>query len=168
MPVPQTHPVLLSIDSLLRECDVKRTRASGPGGQHRNKVETAIVITHRPSGVVGQASESRNQERNRKIALQRLRTNLALAIRLPFRSPSALWQSRIKGRKVNVAVDHADFAALLCESLNCLESFEFDVSQAAETLGISTSQLVKFLKAEPVAYEWLNRERQKRDLHKMH
>ncbi|MCY2992774.1 MAG: peptide chain release factor-like protein [Planctomycetota bacterium] len=51
------HPAALAIDQLLRECQIVRTRRSGPGGQHRNKVETAVVITHLPSGVKGEASE---------------------------------------------------------------------------------------------------------------
>ena len=51
------HPVYLSDDELQKQCTVKRTRASGPGGQHRNKVETAIVVKHDPTQVVGQASE---------------------------------------------------------------------------------------------------------------
>jgi protein subunit release factor B len=71
------HPAEIPIEQLLSQCTVKRTRGSGPGGQHRNKVETAIVIKHLPTNVIGQASEKRSQERNRETAVGRLRVNLA-------------------------------------------------------------------------------------------
>ncbi len=57
---------------LLRECDVETYRGSGPGGQHRNKTESAVRMTHRPSGVVRVATEHRSQLRNRELALERI------------------------------------------------------------------------------------------------
>ena len=75
------HLVELSDEKLLEQCSVKRTRGSGPGGQHRNKVETAIVITHLKTGVIGEASEKRSQDDNKVVAIKRLRQNLAILIR---------------------------------------------------------------------------------------
>ena len=154
------HPARLPIERLLKNCEVKRTRASGPGGQHRNKVETAIVITHLPSGAVGQASEKRSQERNRVAAIDRLRINLALEIRseVPV-EPSELWQSRVKGKKISINPGHSDFPALLAEGLDCVFDCGFEVREAAEQLGVSTSQLVKFIKLNNGAFELVNRER---------
>src|SRR5690242_9220679 len=57
---------------LLRDCDVETYRASGPGGQHRNKTESAVRMTHRPSGIVRVATEHRSQLRNRELALERI------------------------------------------------------------------------------------------------
>ena len=71
------HPAALPPDVLLNDCEIRRTRRGGPGGQHRNKVETAVVIKHRPTGAVGAASERRSQDLNRQAALQRLRVNLS-------------------------------------------------------------------------------------------
>ena len=161
------HPVRLPIAELLNQCDVKRTRASGPGGQHRNKVETAIVITHKPTGIVGQASETRQQERNRKTAVQRLRVNLALGIRSRFDSPSPQWIGRVKGRKISVSPEHEEYPIILAEALDCIDESKSDIVIAARALLVSTSQLIKFLKAVPAAFEWLNREREKRGLHRI-
>src|SRR5439155_13790154 len=57
---------------LLADCDVETYRASGPGGQHRNKTESAVRMTHRPSGIVRVATEHRSQLRNRELALERI------------------------------------------------------------------------------------------------
>src|SRR5580698_98496 len=51
-------------------------RASGPGGQHVNRTESAVRVTHVPSGVQATAMEERSQHRNRKLALARLTKKL--------------------------------------------------------------------------------------------
>ncbi len=166
----EIHPARLPIESLLEECSVKRTRGSGPGGQHRNKVETAIVITHEPTGVVGQASEKRSQNRNKEAAIIRLRVNLAIGVRTQCDADqplSDLWKSRVKSKRIQVNVGHADFPALLSEALDRLELFELDLGNTAKSLGVSSSQLVKFLKLESAAFEYVNRERERTGLHRL-
>ena len=66
----------LDDDKLWAECDVDLFVASGPGGQHRNKTESAVRLTHRPSGIVVTATERRSQLQNRLVALTRLREKL--------------------------------------------------------------------------------------------
>src|SRR5512136_1849191 len=77
------HPAALDLASLAAECDFRTTRRSGPGGQNRNKVETAVILTHRPTGLSAEAAERRTQGENRKYALFRLRVKLALEVRGP-------------------------------------------------------------------------------------
>ena len=162
-----THPAALPIGELLCECEISRTRRGGPGGQHRNKVETAVVVTHRPSGLVGQAAERRSQDLNRQAAMQRLRVALAIALRESASSnpaPSRLWQSRVRGGKLAVSPDHADFPALLAEALDGLAADNWEVGKSAERLGISATQLVKLLTLEPRALALLNDARQSKGL----
>ena len=68
----------LTDEQLIAQCRVETLRGSGPGGQHRNKVETAVIITHEPSGLRAEASERRSQEKNRAEAVRRLRVKLAI------------------------------------------------------------------------------------------
>lgn len=48
------------------------TRGSGPGGQHKNKVETCVVITHVPTGLKERCQDTRSRERNLNLAKERL------------------------------------------------------------------------------------------------
>ncbi len=164
-----SHPAAQPVDLLLRECRIRRERRSGPGGQHRNKVETAVVIEHLPTGIRGEASERRSQEQNRRMAVARLRTQLALqvrssAVRIAGYEPSPLWRSRLAGRRLSVSREHDDFAPLLAEALDVVTAADFRLPRAAAALGTTTSQLVKFLAQEPPALALLNAERQTRKL----
>ncbi|HEV7376778.1 MAG TPA: peptide chain release factor-like protein [Pyrinomonadaceae bacterium] len=83
-----------SDEDLLRECEVDTFRASGPGGQHVNKTESAVRLTHLPSGVVVTSRESRSQHQNKALCLQKLRQKIERlnhrpATRVPTRLPRA-------------------------------------------------------------------------------
>ena len=65
-------------EELLRECTVDTFRSSGPGGQHVNKTETAVRLTHQPSGVTVTSREERSQYRNKKLCLEKLRRRIEL------------------------------------------------------------------------------------------
>ena len=156
-----SHPLQLEEDQLKKACSITRTRRGGPGGQHRNKVETAIVITHNDSGVSAQAGEQRSQHANLTTAIARLKVNLALAVRsdpLPT-DTSELWQSRIKNNRIAVSVYHADYPLILAEAFDALASNGNDIVATAAFLGLSTSQLIKFFKANPQVLEHVQRTR---------
>ncbi len=161
------HPAARDPARLEAECEIGFSRRSGPGGQNRNKVETAVVFTHLPTGLKSSASERRTQGENRRMALFRLRLELALVIRRPIvigeeggYRPSVLWCSRRKGGRMEVNPAHDDYPALLAEALDVLAVCEDEPRLASPILGCSPTQLVKLLKAVPRGLIVLNASRE--------
>jgi len=68
-------------EALLADCRVETFRAGGPGGQHQNKTESGVRLTHIPTGISVTARDSRSQHRNRRIAIARLREALEAELR---------------------------------------------------------------------------------------
>ena len=64
------------LDILQRQVIIETYRSRGPGGQRKNKVETAVRLTHLPSGIKVAATEQRSQSDNRRVAFERLRERL--------------------------------------------------------------------------------------------
>ncbi len=160
------HPAAREPAALESECEIAFTRRSGPGGQNRNKVETAVVFTHRPTGIKASASERRTQGENRRVALFRMRLELAIVVRQPIAGlhdstyrPSAAWCSRLKGERIEINPEHDDFPALLAEALDVVAACEEEPRRAAALLGCSPTQLVKLLKAAPRTLAMLNERR---------
>jgi ribosome-associated protein len=69
--------------ALLAECEETFFVGGGPGGQHRNKTESAVRLVHGPTGLTVTATERRSQSQNRSAALERLRAALAPLSRRP-------------------------------------------------------------------------------------
>ena len=166
-PTPHNHPAALDDDRLLAECDQKFLRRSGPGGQNRNKVETAVILHHRPTSLVAEANERRSQSENRIQALRRLRIDLAIQIRRPvdpLAKPSPLWRSRLKGGRIALNAEHDDVPAILAEALDVWSDRDGELKAASEVLGCSATQLVKLFKLEPKVFTAINRDRLARGL----
>ena len=90
--------------TLEREVVVEVFRASGPGGQHVNRTESALRLTHPPSGVVVISQDSSSQHRNRDMAYQRLierleELNYVPKKRVPTRPSRASKERRIEAKK---------------------------------------------------------------------
>ena len=58
------------------DLDIKTARGSGPGGQARNKTESAVILTHLPTGTVVRIDTERSQLQNKRLALGILRAKL--------------------------------------------------------------------------------------------
>lgn len=163
------HPSLLPLDKLEQECRWGFSRASGPGGQHRNKVETAATIEHLASGIRASATEERSQHRNRQVALQRLRLALAVEYREASEPAGAFpvaldetlraserWKSYCRSGKIRVSTENEHFPALLAEAFEILSAFDYNLAKTAERLGTSATQLVRFFSSYPPALVRLN------------
>jgi protein subunit release factor B len=85
-----------SDEDLLRECEVETFRSGGPGGQHVNKVETGVRLTHRPTGLVATCREERSQHRNKMNCLRKLREEAA---RRNYRPPKRVPTRRTRAAK---------------------------------------------------------------------
>lgn len=146
------HPAALDDVTLLNDCDETRTRRGGPGGQHRNKVETAVVLQHRPTGIAAEASERRSQAENRAVAVQRLRLRLALEHREPAGDgPTTLWLSRARNGRLAISIGHRDYPTLVAEAFDHLQAAGCRTAAAAAALGVTTSQLIGlFRRSAPV------------------
>lgn len=140
--------------ALLRDCTEERYKASGPGGQRRNKVETALRVRHNPTGVVAKAAESRYLHSNRAYAARRVREKIALEIRSPFDLdapglPPELEAQRSNKGRLAVARKNPAYPIIVAIALDALAAAEGSFATAARPLGITTSQLLKLLQSDP-------------------
>ena len=162
----RTQWTTLSDAQLLAECEVDTYRASGPGGQKRNKTSSAVRIRHVPSGLIVIAEESRSQHENRAKALRRLRQAFVLKLREPVTLANvgqheAIVAIRSAAGKLEVGRKDERFWPAVGIVLDVLEATEARVREAAEALGISTGSLIDFLETDPKVWEHANHLRQR-------
>lgn len=156
--------------ALLGQCDVDTYRASGPGGQKRNKTSSAVRLRHHPSGLAVIAEESRSQHENKARALRRLRQAIALNIRLPLdatcSAPDAAASPMLDSRW-DVSRKSPAYLPMLACVLDALSDRSGSVREAAAALGTTTSRLSGFITADPKLLDMANRIRRSRGLKPM-
>ena len=156
----------LSEAQLLAQCAVDTYRASGPGGQKRNKTSSAVRIRHLPSGLIVIAEESRSQHENRERALRRLRQAFDLKLRDPL-SPEQRLPATVSAsadyREARAAYGRLDlgrkdprFWPAVGVVLDVVEALEGRVSNAASSLGLTTANMIAFLQVDPKVWEQVN------------
>lgn len=130
---------------LVAECEVQLYKASGPGGQHRNKVTSAVRLIHKPSGLVANAVEARSQHENKSRAIWRMREALALSVRVPWVGP-VRWPDNVQPRgRLRVNEGNPSIHIVVATVLDALAHEAGDIKRAAAHLGQTTSGIVKFL-----------------------
>ena len=135
---------------LLGECEVDTYRSSGPGGQKRNKTESAVRLRHRPTGVSVIAEESRSQAENRARALRRLRKALALRVRRPVEDgvPEGVRACIDRHGRLDVGQRDARYLAAAAAVLDLLLALGGSVGDVARRVGVSTGNLSSFVTAD--------------------
>src|SRR5438046_1613216 len=131
----------LTDDQLLRQCEVDTYRASGPGGQKRNKTSSAVRLRHPPTGLIVIAEESRSQHENRARALRRMRQAVYLEVRddSTEESAAALAQARDADGRLDLGRKDARFWPAVGAALDLLVAHEARLSDVAERVGVSTA-----------------------------
>ena len=160
--VDAPHPAVMAPDDLLNECDLRTQRRSGPGGQHRNKTSSGVFLQHKPTEIVGEATERRSQAHNRVEALERLRYRLAVELRTSsvFDGEASAEEEAIrlayhnKSLKMNDA--NPSKPAVLAMLLNDLHASGGQPSAVAKEWSVSTSSIVSLLKSHPAAFRLVN------------
>jgi len=172
MPSQRDALLRLSDAELLAQCEVDRFRASGRGGQKRNKTESAIRLRHKPTDLIAIATKSRSQHANRARALRRLRAQVAFQVREPadlvdYQPPEALVTllrggTRRRGPRERRAIDYlAGMAALL----DVFVATDCSVRDTAEVLGSSTGALSRLLLGDARVARKANELRSARGMH---
>ena len=163
--MPRSTWTALTEAQLLAQCDVDTYRASGPGGQKRNKTSSAVRLRHGPTGLIVIAEESRSQHENKAKALVRLAHALVLELRdeLPELTPEAILahpdyaEARDKNGKLDLSARNVKFWPAAGVVLDVLNAVEARVSDAASLLSISTGNLIDFLQVDPKVWQEANR-----------
>ena len=153
----------LTDDQLLAQCEVDTYRASGPGGQKRNKTSSAVRLRHPPSGLLVIAEESRSQHENKAKALRRLRRALYLDLReavpeLAIEHPDFA-PARGPDGKLHLSAKDSRYWPAAGVVLDVLAALEARVGDAAEALGTSTGNLIDFLQTDPKLWQAANQMR---------
>jgi hypothetical protein len=137
---------------LLAQCQVDRYRASGPGGQHRNKTESAVRVRHAASGQVAIGEDSRSQHENRSRAVRRLREKIALSVRvevdLQGYAPRPALAAVLAGGTARLGEKTRQTPAYLeamAELLDVLVATGGEVARLAALLGVTTGATSKLL-----------------------
>ena len=159
----------LSDEQLLAQCEVDTYRASGPGGQKRNKTSSAVRLRHPGSGLIVIAEESRSQHENRARALRRLRQALYLELREAIPTgqldPECLagradyGPARDAGGRLHLGARDPRFWPAAGVVLDVLQACQGRLSDAAGALGTTTANLGDFLRTDDKVWQQANRMR---------
>ena len=160
--VPALHPVLLPIEELLRDCELRTQRRSGPGGQHRNKTSSGVFLTHRPTQIVAEATERRSQAQNRAVAVGRLRYRLAVELRAPSaidtppESRSAALRDRYRQTPLKLNEANVDKPAVLALLMDDLHAAGGQARIVADLWQVSSTAVLNLVRSHREAFVLLN------------
>jgi hypothetical protein len=166
--MPRSDWTVLTDEQLLGQCSTDTYRASGPGGQKRNKTSSAVRLRHRPTGLIVIAEESRSQHENRAKAVRRMRQAIYLQVRdsLPFAAltaggtleavPVEITSALTPAGRLDVGRKDARFWPAAGAALDVFDAHGGRLAETAMALGITTANLVSFLQIESKVWQRVN------------
>jgi hypothetical protein len=169
--VARAEYLLAEDAALIAQCEVDRYRASGPGGQHRNKTESAVRLRHTPTGVSAIGEDSRSQVENKQHAVRRLRAAIALEVREPVELegfvPSPRLAALVRGGTAPLGAKTRQtgaYWAAMAELLDLLVAGGLEIAATAQRLGMTTGALSKLLLHDELVARTVNDLRRARNL----
>ena len=151
----------LTEEQLLAQCDLHTYKSSGTGGQHRNKVSSAVRLRHRETGMTAHGDDSRSQHQNKALAVKRLRMNIAVRLRSPISEEGPLLPPVVKqcmfiarggnakgSQRLEVGTKDHRFWEVAAFVLDVLEASKGQLAQTGHYIGITTGNLSSFLASE--------------------
>ena len=149
-------------ENLIALCDMHIYKASGPGGQHRNKVSSAVRLRHRETGISATANDSRSQHENKVLAVNRLRMNMALRLRenvdivklvLPTYLVGCIFKPKkpregAAGMRLEIGRKDRRFWPTAAWLLDLLVACGGKIGDAARLLNISTGNLTSIFQSD--------------------
>ena len=157
MDLPDRDRYLAMDDAALSGCcTLDFYKATGPGGQHRNKTSTGVRLIFRPLALAVCDDTERSQHRNRKVALAKLRLQIARLCREPLPEPCPVYR--------HLAPDNPEYPAMLALLMDALDACGFDHKLAAEKVGLSRTMFLKELARENDFWLDFAKERAAREL----
>lgn len=134
----------MTIDELLRACTLKGFQGSGPGGQHRNKTNTGVLLTLRDFNLEIKSCEGRSAYENKIHALHRMQMALALQVRCEPANP----EIPFPGSNGHIQTSNALFPLFVAHVFDIMESKGGDTKSAAAAFKLTPSALVKILRQD--------------------
>ena len=143
----------LSDADLLAECHRDYWRASGPGGQKRNKTDSAVRLRHHGCGLLVTSSDTRSRAQNTRRAVRRLREAIALRIREPVETQNYHVHSELLAflhspqRGTSFQRDAAYLIAI-AELLDVFIACQCAIGETSKCLGVRSGLLSRFIRRD--------------------
>jgi hypothetical protein len=145
----------MTLDELLRACSLKGFQGSGPGGQHRNKTNTGVLLTLRDFNLEIKSCEGRSAHENKVHALHRMQMALALQVRETPANP----EMPFPGSNGHIQTSNPQFPLFVAHVFDRMEQKNGDTREVAKAFGLTPSALTKILRQHKQCAEKLQRKR---------
>ena len=147
----------LDEQNFLKQCQFQAYKASGTGGQKRNKKASGIRITHTPTLITVAICQDRQQNINKIYACRLLRIKISTSINIDTIDESWVFHNHINEKNWN-------FAPTLQKIFYKLKKHNFHIKETSKNINTTQNKLIKFLSKNKQVWQIFNQERINRNL----